>query len=133
MISQSIKLKSEPQSINAVEGIIDELKDEFSFSDDCYGNILVAVTEAVNNAIYHGNQSDPSKEVHLNYEFKQEKISFSVSDQGTGFDIYNLPDPTLPENLEKPNGRGIFLMKQLADQLIFSDSGRVVELYFNLA
>jgi serine/threonine-protein kinase RsbW len=55
---------------------------------------------------------------------------FIISDEGTGFDYYNLPDPTAPENLEKETGRGVFLMKELADQVIFSENGRVVEMYF---
>jgi len=59
-----------------------------------------------------------------------DQISFTITDEGSGFDYMNLPDPTDPEHLEKPTGRGVFLMKHLADQIIFSDNGRVVELYF---
>jgi serine/threonine-protein kinase RsbW len=128
--SQSLQIASEPHSINIIEKVIDDLKGEFDIHEDAYGNILVAVTEAVNNAIQHGNALDPNKKVSVSYEVDGDRISFTITDEGRGFDYYNLPDPTAPENLEKPTGRGVFLMKHLADQVIFSDNGRVVELYF---
>lgn len=128
--TNTLNIVSQPQSINIIEKVIDDMKSEFDIHEDSYGNILVAVTEAVNNAIMHGNQSDPSKNVKVAYEVDGDRIVFTISDEGKGFDYYNLPDPTAPENLEKPTGRGVFLMKHLADQVIFSENGRVVELYF---
>ena len=61
-----------------------------------------------------------------------ERLKIIVEDEGLGFDYNNLPDPTSPENLEKPGGRGIFLMKNLSDEVNFKDSGRLVELVFYL-
>ena len=126
----SMQIVSQPESINLVEKLIDEIKSEYNIHEECYGNMLVAVTEAVNNAIQHGNKYDPEKMVHISYEIEPDQIAFTVSDEGTGFDYLNLPDPTDPENIEKPTGRGVFLMKHLADQIIFSENGKVVELYF---
>ena len=126
----SMQIVSQPESINLVEKLIDEIKAEYNIHEECYGNMLVAVTEAVNNAIQHGNKYDPEKMVHISYEVDPDQIAFTVSDEGAGFDYVNLPDPTDPENIEKPTGRGVFLMKHLADQIIFSENGRVVELYF---
>ena len=126
----NLQIVSQPESINLVEKLIDEIKSEYNIHEECYGNMLVAVTEAVNNAIQHGNKYDPEKMVHISYEIEPDQIAFTVSDEGTGFDYINLPDPTDPENIEKPTGRGVFLMKHLADQIIFSENGRVVELYF---
>jgi len=128
--SNTLEIVSQPQSINIIEKVIDDLKNEYDIHEDSYGNILVAVTEAVNNAIIHGNGLDPNKQVKVSYEVEGDRIMFTISDSGKGFDYYNLPDPTAPENLEKPTGRGVFLMKHLADQVIFSDNGRMVELYF---
>jgi serine/threonine-protein kinase RsbW len=128
--TNTIQIISQPESINIIEKVIDDLKNDYDIHEDSYGNILVAVTEAVNNAIQHGNQNDPSKEVKVTYEIDGDRVSFVIADQGKGFDYYNLPDPTAPENLEKPTGRGVFLMKHLADQVIFSENGKVVELYF---
>ncbi len=126
----SIRIISQPESINIVEKLIDDLRATYNICEDSYGNMLVAITEAVNNAIFHGNKNDPSKMVNIVYEVGADKILFTVQDEGLGFDFYDLPDPTSPENLEKPNGRGIFLMKALADQIIFAENGRIVELYF---
>jgi serine/threonine-protein kinase RsbW len=125
-----MQIASKPESINLVEKLIDDLKTEYQVHEECYGNMLVAVTEAVNNAMQHGNKYDPAKMVNITYEVDADQISFTISDQGSGFDYLNLPDPTDPENLEKPAGRGVFLMKHLADQIIFSENGKVVELYF---
>jgi len=128
-----LQLKSQPESLGQVEKIIDNLRATYDVSEDMFGNMLVAITEAVTNAIYHGNKSDPTKSVHIQYQIKNNNLSFVVADEGPGFDYYNLPDPTAPENLEKECGRGIFLMKHLTDQLIFADNGRVVELNFKIS
>src|SRR5262245_21761631 len=128
-----LQLKSQPESLGQVEKIIEELRATYDVSEDMFGNMLVAVTEAVTNAIYHGNKSDPNKKVSIQYQLKNNNLSFVITDEGPGFDFYNLPDPTAPENLEKECGRGIFLMKHLTDQLIFADNGRVVELNFKIS
>lgn len=129
---QSLELNSNAETISVVERMIEEVRDSYHVSEDTFGNMLVALTEAVTNAIYHGNKSDPGKKVRIQYGCVHNTLTFTVADEGPGFDFYNLPDPTAPENLEKECGRGIFLMKHLADQLIFSDGGRVVELNFKL-
>lgn len=125
-----MQIASQPESINLVEKLIDEIKSEHNIHEECYGNMLVAVTEAVNNAMQHGNKFDPDKKVSIAFEVDPDQIAFTITDEGHGFDYMNLPDPTDPENLEKTSGRGVFLMKHLADQIIFSENGRVVELYF---
>ena len=128
----TMQLNSQPESLSAVEKIVEDIKNKFNVSEDSYGNMLVALTEAVSNAIYHGNQLSPKKKINLSYQYADGSLSFTITDQGTGFDFYNLPDPTAPENLEKECGRGIFLMKHLSDQVIFSEDGRVVELFFKI-
>ncbi|MEI6815192.1 MAG: ATP-binding protein [Bacteroidota bacterium] len=122
---------SKPEAINTVEKLIDDIRDEYKISEDCYGKMLMGVTEAVTNAIYHGNNGDASKKVNITYQYDVDKVSFIIADEGKGFDIYNIPDPTAPENLEKASGRGIYLMKHLSDQLIFSNNGNTVEMYFH--
>jgi len=127
-----MELNSQAESLSAVEKIVEELKTKYNINEDAYGNMLVAVTEAMSNAIYHGNRLDPKKKIVLTYQHNDGNLSFTITDQGPGFDYYNLPDPTAPENLEKECGRGIFLMKHLSDQVIFSENGRVVELFFKI-
>jgi serine/threonine-protein kinase RsbW len=130
--AQTLELNSKPESLIKVESLIEDMKSRYNVSEDVFGNMLVALTEAVTNAIYHGNKSDPGKKVNLEYRHSPNAITFTVADEGPGFDYYNLPDPTAPENLEKECGRGVFLMRHLTDQLIFSENGRVVELNFKL-
>jgi serine/threonine-protein kinase RsbW len=126
----SIQVPSIVENIRMIESFIDNAKERFHLDDDIYGNIMIAVTEAVNNAIKHGNASDKTKNVHLSLSLDESMIRFVVKDEGTGFDFQNLPDPTAPENLEKPGGRGIFLMKHLSDEVDFKEAGRIVELSF---
>jgi serine/threonine-protein kinase RsbW len=128
----SIQIPSMPENIRIVESFIDNAKEKFHITDDLYGNIMVAVTESVNNAIKHGNSSDKSKFVNISLFIEPKLLKFVVEDQGLGFDPDSLPDPTLPENISKPDGRGIFLMRNLCDDLIFSNEGRVVEMKFNM-
>jgi serine/threonine-protein kinase RsbW len=125
-----IEIPSLSDNIRMIESFIDNAKEKFHLNDDIYGNIMIAVTEAVNNAIRHGNKGDSSKNVSLGLTLEEGMIKFRVEDEGKGFDFHNLPDPTSPENLEKPGGRGIFLMKHLADEVDFSEQGKVVELSF---
>jgi serine/threonine-protein kinase RsbW len=129
----NIKVPSIPENIRIVESFIDNANELFSFNDDLYGNIMVSVTEAVNNAILHGNKSDSKKSVSLSLLLDEDKLlKFIISDEGQGFDYSNLPDPTAPENIEKEGGRGIFLINSLCDKVEFKDNGSVMELSFML-
>ncbi|WP_421763780.1 ATP-binding protein [Ekhidna sp.] len=128
-----IQIPSLPENIRIVESFIDNAKDQYKLNDDIYGNIMIAVTESVNNAIIHGNQSNIKKNVHLQLALEESLIKFIIEDEGPGFDYQDLPDPTLPENLSKPGGRGIFLMKNLCDEVSFKKEGRVAELSFYLS
>ena len=130
MKSIRIEIPSLSENIRMIESFIDNAKEKFHLNDDIYGNIMIAVTEAVNNAIRHGNKSESTKNVTLILTLENGLIKFKVEDEGAGFDFHNLPDPTSPENIEKPGGRGIFLMKHLSDEVDFKESGRVVELSF---
>ena len=127
---QELRFPSTPDNLSIVERLIDDLRDAGPFNEECYGDVLIAMTEAVNNAIVHGNRLHEEKEVIVEYEIQEQDLVFRITDSGAGFDFENVPDPTSPENLEKPNGRGVFLMRQLADECVFTDEGRVVELRF---
>jgi serine/threonine-protein kinase RsbW len=126
----SIEIPSLSENIRMIESFIDNAREKYHLNDDIYGNIMIAVTEAVNNAIKHGNQNNSRKNVSLALALEEGVIKFRVEDEGNGFDYEHLPDPTSPENLEKPGGRGIFLMKHLADEVAFGEKGKVVELSF---
>lgn len=125
-------IKSDIKNISLVENLIDDLVEKHEVDSDLYGKVLLAVVEGVNNAILHGNKSNKEKDVIIDYDLNPEKIQFNILDQGQGFNYKNLPDPTLPENLERVSGRGIFLMRHLADEIQFNELGNEVRLTFNV-
>ena len=132
MKSISIDIPSLSANIRIVESFVDNAKEKYSLDDDLYGNIMIAVVESVTNAILHGNKTDESKTVKLSAMLEDEQVTFTIEDQGHGFNQDQLPDPTAPENVRNPGGRGIYLMKQLADEVHFTKEGRKVELTFYL-
>jgi serine/threonine-protein kinase RsbW len=132
-IIQNIELSSQLESLTQLEIFVDNICERYDVSEDNYGNILIALTEAVNNAITHGNQLNPQKIVSLIMGTTENEVMFTVKDEGNGFDYNNVPDPTLPENLNKLNGRGIFLIKSLADDVIFERKGSVIKIKFSIS
>ncbi len=132
-VLRQLKLESRPEVIHIVENTVDELKNELAFKEDVYANVMIAVTEAVNNSIIHGNKNDVSKQVFVDFEVKLPyRLIVKIRDQGSGFDPERLPDPTSPENIENVGGRGVFLMRHLSDELSFSADGKEVEMIFNI-
>ncbi|MGF1534283.1 MAG: ATP-binding protein [Bernardetiaceae bacterium] len=132
MNALKLKIPSLLENVRIVESFIDNAREQFQFDDDIYGNIMVAVTESVNNAILHGNRSDKNKNVHLSLIVDQDQLLFRIRDEGNGFNYKNLPDPTAPENLLQPGGRGIFLIQHLADECRFFNNGSTLEIAFKL-
>lgn len=130
-IVDTISIPSEYSAVTKVESLVDKVCNDLGVQEDYYGNVLIAVTEAVNNAIQHGNLFNSDLTVNVSVGNKPEEFCFTVKDHGKGFDFNNLPDPTAPENIEKENGRGIYLMRSLADEVEFEDSGRTVSIYFS--
>jgi len=124
------ELASDEASIKTVEDILLSLSDRFSLSEECSAKILVCVSEAVHNAIVHGNRCSTDKTVSLKIQEYQQGFRIQISDQGKGFDPSLLPDPTTESNRQCCGGRGVFIIKTLADQCKFSDQGRTVELVF---
>jgi serine/threonine-protein kinase RsbW len=129
----TLQLPSKVDSITSVENFVDNLKEEYNIGDDTYANMLTCLSEATINAIVHGNKQDENKKVYINLEVHGGKrLQFTVADEGEGFDYNRLPDPTAPENLENLTGRGVFIIKHLADQCIFNLKGNEVELHFKV-
>ncbi len=128
-----IEIPSILDNILVVESFIDNAKDQLNITDEIYGNIVISLTESVNNAIVHGNLEDKNKMVTISLDVEEGNLKFMVSDEGIGFDPDALPDPTSPDNIENETGRGIFLMKHLCDEVNFIPPGNKVELvfYFN--
>jgi serine/threonine-protein kinase RsbW len=128
---QTLKITSEANSDLKLEGFINTISSEIQLDENQAANVYMAVNEAVKNAILFGNRENPNKQVIIIVDKVDSTLSFTIKDEGTGFDFNNLPDPTAPENIENVTGRGIFLMKSLADSVEFKDNGSTVVLKFN--
>ena len=89
-------------------------------------NLRTALAEALTNAIAYGNRHDPSKLVRVRVEIAADAVRVHVRDDGDGFDPTAIPDPTLPENLEREDGRGLFVLRHLVDQVSFNAKGNAV-------
>lgn len=130
-IIDTLSIPSDFEAVAQVEMLVDRVCNQLGVNEDFYGNVLIAVTEAVNNAIEHGNSKVITTEVKVAVGDNPSEFCFNVKDQGRGFDFDHLPDPTAPENILKENGRGIFLMKNLADEVVYEDAGTSVNIYFS--
>lgn len=125
-----LKIESKTSNLRLVEKVIDEITSEIGISKDCYGKILVTTLEGVNNAILHGNKSNPEKFVDVEIRYVNEQLIVNISDEGEGFKPDEVPDPTMPENIEELNGRGVYIMKKLVDEISYNEKGNAVTLIF---
>lgn len=95
-------------------------------------NLQVGLTEALSNAMLYGNSRDPRKRVRVEVIVGREEIRAQITDEGEGFDPADVPDPTKPLNLEKTGGRGLFLMRELMDEVHYNEQGNSVTLVLRL-
>ena len=129
-VIEKLEVPSDFDHLGQVEGLIDKVCSAHGIEEDHYGNVLIAVTEAFNNAIIHGHKLDKSKTVDVQVAKLNDELCFAISDGGEGFDFENVEDPTSPDNLEKEHGRGIYLMRHLADRVEYDNNGRQVRIFF---
>ena len=127
-----IRMNSNLRCVSQVEDYVEKLVNKHKLSPDKHGNILISVTEAVTNAIRHGNCNDETKKVELEIEEKDDGLAFRVSDEGEGFDYRSLPDPTSPDHIMECGGRGVYLMRALCDEIRFQNNGSTVEMRFSI-
>ena len=128
----TLQLPSKHESITQLEALIEAVADKHQVSEDTFANMMTCLNEAVINAIVHGNKLNPDKTVFVNVEVDSKRIIWTVTDEGDGFDYNNLADPTAPDRLEELTGRGVFIIKHLADQCVFNAAGNEVELLFKI-
>jgi serine/threonine-protein kinase RsbW len=127
---KKLHIESKIANIRAIENEIDNITGVNGVNQENYGKILIATLEAVNYAIIHGNKSDASKFVDVEIMLNNNTLIITVSDEGKGFRPKEVPDPTQPENIEAINGRGVFLMRKLADHIEFNKRGNSVKMTF---
>lgn len=127
-----LTLRSEYEEVEKLEGLLNKLQKELGFDDELYARLMLAVSEAATNAIVHGNKLDGSRKAVIEAYHDGTKLTFVTTDEGEGFEPDALPDPIAEENLFNTSGRGVFLMKEYADEVLFEDNGRKLTLSFDL-
>lgn len=130
--STKLVLKSEYEEAEKVEGLLNELQSALGFDDDFYARLMLTVSEAATNGIVHGNKLDPSKNVTIFAKADDSQLTITTTDEGEGFDPDAVANPLEEENLLKTSGRGVFLMKEFADEVEYRDDGRTLVLTFKL-
>jgi serine/threonine-protein kinase RsbW len=133
--TNKLVLDSKFEQMERLEPFIDELQQRADIDDEDSGRIMLALSEAVNNAIIHGNNEDPEKQVVVLSTLDKENrtLTISVEDEGEGFDPEEIPDPLKEENLLNEGGRGVYLIRQYADELQFSKGGSKATIIFQLS
>lgn len=111
-----IEIYSKRSEILKIEELLDKVNKEFGLTEEKYVNLQIALSEALINAIVHGNKENPQKKVHIEIWYNEKSISIKIKDEGKGFDIKEIPDPTDQENIFKEHGRGLYIMKSLVDK-----------------
>ena len=129
-----VTIASDPRNIGKVEGFLKKINKSMHLDEIQLHKLMVSVTEAVNNAMIHGNKSDPGKKVILKCEKLPGWLLFIVCDEGHGFKISRVDNPLKKKNLLKESGRGIFLMRTLMDRVEFETTreGLEVRLWLDL-
>lgn len=127
MKTVSTEIKSVRNNIFKIEHLLKQVNVEFKLEDKEFRNVLVAVSELVLNAIVHGNKEKPEKKVSVKIDYDDKTMIIDVQDEGNGFDFENNPDPTLPENVFKSTGRGIFIVKSLMDNIQHKQNAKGTE------
>ena len=130
-IFKELKIPSSNKNLTRVENFVDEICEAYYITNSYYANILMAILEAVKNAILHGNKNNPDKQVKISFKSVPNGLCFSIKDQGDGFDFRNVPNPIeADDSLAEKVGKGIFLIRSLADQVSYNSKGNVVEIVF---
>jgi serine/threonine-protein kinase RsbW len=131
-LQREIIIPSKLLYIKDVRLFLEDIFNDLNIDRAYFNRIFLGLSEVVNNSIVHGNQSDEGKNVFVRSSFSDRELVFEIMDEGEGFLEDSIQDPTSYDNLKKENGRGLFLIKQIADEIIFSEGGRRVLLRFNL-
>jgi serine/threonine-protein kinase RsbW len=121
-------IASDPAEARRIQEQIEQLLHERQAHDHDIFSIRLALEEALVNAIKHGNQMDPGKKVRISYRVLADRFEVAISDEGTGFNPNDVPDPTAAENLERACGRGLMLMRHYMSEVHYNDRGNAVSM-----
>ncbi len=124
MKTYSLVLPSDRKEISKFENLLVEINSEFGMAMEKFINFQIASSEAIVNAIVHGNKQNPQKKVYVEITIDEHKLELKIKDEGDGFDVSKLPDPTDESNLYKESGRGIFIIRSLVDEFYIESNGK---------
>ena len=127
MKTKSIKIKSERSEILKFEKVLEEINSEFGLNPDRMINFQIAISEEIVKAIVHGNNDNPDKSVYIYIGYDQSKIEIRIKDEGEGFKLEEIPDPTKNDNLLKEHGRGLYIIRSLVDKFECNSSDKGTE------
>lgn len=125
-----IEIESTINNILELDNFLDNIFLKYNIEEKLYYNIYLSLSEAINNAIQHGNKCDSNKYVKIYFSISSNYYEFVIEDEGQGFFIENVKDPTLLKNLRNESGRGIFIMKNYSDNFEILNNGNKVKLNF---
>jgi serine/threonine-protein kinase RsbW len=126
---RELRLASRMESLRIIEEFSERISDEYFLNDSYFGNIITCLTEAVKNAIIHGNKLDENKSVFVLLEEKDEGLLFTVIDQGEGYDFRVMQD----KEMDDKAGRGLQMIRALADEMMIQNNGRVISILFRIS
>ncbi len=131
---QVLTIESGLHNLHKIEQFVEEISDFYNINNTYFGNILISLLEAVENAIIHGNKEDISKKVTVYFDATPNGLSFIVKDEGAGFDLASIPSPVESEEKEGEKIRkGIYLIRSLADEVHYKENGSVLEMQFYIS
>ncbi len=118
---------SNPELLPEVEQYVIEIAEKVNLNPDKFNNLALSVSEAASNSVVHGNNSDPNKLLRIKITVTNDVMEVSLKDQGNGFELTEVPDPTKPENILKDSGRGIHIIRNFVDDLKYNFSSEGTE------
>jgi len=130
---KELNIPSSTSYLCKVEIFVEEICDVFYITNSYFGNILLSLEEAVKNAIIHGNKRDIKKTVRISFQRIPNGLSFTITDQGDGFNYWAVPNPVETKDENENTGNGIFLIRSLADKVSYNSTGNQVEIEFYIS
>ena len=118
-----LKIPSDLNELKNVEHLVKKIFDQYQLDTTSFSKIHICITEAITNAIVHGNEHNQNKFVTVSTKYQNKHLYIQITDEGQGFDPCKIPDPTLPENIYKSGGRGVFIIHELSDYVSFKNDG----------
>jgi len=131
-LERELIIASELKELNNLRLFLNQIFTETNLDRSYFNRVLLGLSEVVSNSIIHGNKNDSSKKVFISFLYQEKKIVITISDEGSGFSFENVKDPSLTENRKLENGRGLFLIQQIADEVYFFDGGKRIQILYSL-